>query len=135
MEEADKVESCREVLEAARTGKAIIVTSALTIAEVLAIRQKQKIPGDRRDKVIAFFKSDFIIVRNITRRNAEKARELVWDAGIAPKDALHVATAMDAKLDLFNTFDNDLMKHTKAKGIGGIEICRPSFVEPRLPGL
>jgi predicted nucleic acid-binding protein len=27
------------------------------------------------------------------------------DHGIKPKDALHVATAIDARLELFNTFD------------------------------
>ena len=135
MEEPDKVDSCREVLEAAKSGKTVIVTSALTLAEVLAMRQRQKIPDDRRDKVIAFFKSDFIIVRNITRRVAERARELVWDVGIDPKDALHVATAMDAKLGLFNTFDKPLIGRSKANGIGALEICNPSYVEPRLPGI
>ena len=135
LEETDKVEHCREVLEAARSGKTVIVTSALTIAEVLAIRSRERIPADRRDKVIAFFKSDFIVVRNITRRIAESARGLVWDAGIAPKDALHVATALDAKLILLNTFDQSLAGHSKSAGLPALEICRPSYVEPRIPGL
>lgn len=135
LEEADKLSACQEVLEAARSGKTVIVTSALTIAEVLAIRHKQKIAKDKRDKVIAFFKSDYIIVRNITRRVAEKARDLVWDAGIAPKDALHVATAMDAKMTLLNTFDAGLIAHDGTAGINNIEIKIPSYVEPRIPGL
>ncbi len=34
---------------------------------------------------------------------------MVWDHGIDPKDALHVATAISAKVDVFNTFDKPLI--------------------------
>lgn len=34
---------------------------------------------------------------------------MVWDHGIEPKDALHVATALSAKVDVFNTFDRPLI--------------------------
>src|SRR5262245_14246042 len=135
MAEADKEASCREVLQAAETGKVIIVTSALTIAEVLALRGRTKIPADARASVIAFFRADYIVVRNITRRVAEKAREHVWDHGIAPKDALHVATAIDAGLSLLNTFDEGLLRHSGSSALSGLGIQKPAFIEPRIPGL
>ena len=62
--EEDKEDRCREVLTAAEDGKVQIVTSALTIAEVLALRGRQKIPPSDRAKVEAFFRSDYIVVRN-----------------------------------------------------------------------
>ena len=131
--EADKEKECRAVLEAAKDGKVLIVTSALTLAEVLMLRGKQPIPSANRAKVEAFFRSDFIVVRNITRRIAELGRSLVWDREIAPKDALHVATALDANLALFNTFDVKLIKKCRRlKGVS-LKVERPQVDEPTLP--
>jgi len=133
LEEADKCDSCEEVLVEAESGKLQIVTSALTIAEVLALRWKPRIPADRRDTVEKFFKHEYILVRTITRRTAEAARDLVWDGGIAPKDALHVAAAIEAKVPMLHSFDEDLRK--KSGSVGGspvLQIHRPHVIAPRL---
>ncbi len=131
--EQDKVEQCRQVLAAAEDGKILIVTSALTIAEVLALRGRDKIPPENRDKVESFFRQEYIVVRNITRRIAESARSFVWDYGVAPKDALHVATAIDAKLPLLNTFDQGLHKKSGLIGDPPLKISAPIYEEPQLP--
>lgn len=60
--------------------------------------------------VEAFFKSEFIRVINVTREMAELAREYVWDKNIMPKDAIHVATAVQRKIKIFETFDKNLVK-------------------------
>jgi predicted nucleic acid-binding protein len=133
MEEPDKVEHCRQVLAAAEDGKVMIVTSALTIAEVLALRGKVKIPPADRERVEAFFRQDYIAVRNITRRIAEAARALVWDHGVVPKDALHVATALDAGLTLLNSFDRDLIGKSGRLGKPPLIIEKPTWSEPKLP--
>jgi hypothetical protein len=52
--EADKEEQCRVVLEAAERGDVLLVSSALTIAEVLAIRGHPRIGDDRRVLVEGF---------------------------------------------------------------------------------
>ena len=132
-EEPDKVEHCRQVLSAAEDGNIVIVTSALTIAEVLALRGKVKIPSSEREKVEAFFRQEYIAVRNITRRIAESARTYVWDYGVDPKDALHVATALDAGLTLMNTFDRGLQKKSGQIGQPMLIIEKPSWTEPKLP--
>jgi predicted nucleic acid-binding protein len=131
--EPDKEASCREVLEAAQDGHILIVTSALTIAEVLALKGAAPIPAENRQVVEDFFRNDYIVVRNITRRVAEKARSYVWDHGVRPKDALHVATAIDAGLDLFNSFDQPLIGKSGQIGNNPLIIERPSWVAPRLP--
>ena len=107
--EDGKIEPCRQVLNLAAKGEVEIITSALTIAEVLHIRGREPIPSDKRQQVVDFFKRSYIIPMSITRRIAEDSRELVWDHGIEPKDALHVATALSAKVDVFNTFDQPLI--------------------------
>lgn len=107
--EDGKIEPCRQVLNLAAKGETEIVTSALTIAEVLHLRGRQPVPADKRQQVIDFFKRSYIVTMSITRRIAEDSRDLVWDHGIEPKDALHVATAISAKVDVFNTFDQPLI--------------------------
>lgn len=132
-EEPDKVEPCHQVLSSAEDGQLVIVTSALTIAEVLALRGKLKIPASRRERVEAFFRQEYIAVRNISRRVAESARTYVWDYGVSPKDALHVATAVDAGLTLLNTFDTDLIKKSGQIGSPALIIEKPSWTAPKLP--
>ncbi|MCK8787996.1 type II toxin-antitoxin system VapC family toxin [Roseomonas sp. NAR14] len=124
-EEAGKVDGCRAVLDEADAGRTLIVTSALTIAEVLSMRHRQAISASQRSKVQAFFRRDYIAVVNVTRRLAEAARDVVWDHGVMPKDALHVVTAIDAKVSALHTFDERLLKKSGKLGAPAIEICHP----------
>ncbi|MGE3993523.1 type II toxin-antitoxin system VapC family toxin [Pseudorhodoplanes sp.] len=133
MAEQDKVADCEQVLQAAEDGKVIIVTSALTIAEVLALRGRDPIPTANREKVEQFFRNEYIAVHNITRRISETARSFVWDYRVKPKDALHVATAIDAGLSLMNSFDKPLSKKSGKIGTPPLVIVKPAWVEPKLP--
>ena len=131
-EEPDKVAGCRAVLDDAAAGNLQIVTSALTIAEVLAMRHRVPIPPALRGKVEAFFRNDYIAVINVTRRLAEAARGMVWDHGIAPKDAIHVATALETKVDSLHTFDGGLIGKTGLVGTPALVIAKPSIPQGRL---
>lgn len=114
LQDENGADLCELVLDAADHGQLLIVTSALTIAEVLNLRGKVKIGADRRDDVVKLFSQDYIHVRNITRRTGELARDLFWDHDIPAKDALHVAAALEARLPVMNTFDDTLLKRGKA---------------------
>ena len=74
------------------------------------MRNHSDIPKDKRDTIRQFFNKSYIIVVPILRATAERGQDLVWDHGIKPKDALHVATAIDVGVSLFNTFDEELIK-------------------------
>ncbi|MCO5146024.1 MAG: type II toxin-antitoxin system VapC family toxin [Aquamicrobium sp.] len=133
LSEPDKRDFCAEVIQEAEDGKLTIVTSALTLAEVLAIRYQPKIPSTKKELVERFFKNDWIAVRPLTRRVSEKARELVWDHGIAPKDACHVASALSESVGQLHTFDRDLIG--KSEKVGGdplLRIVKPQVKQPRL---
>lgn len=130
--EPDKQEACRGVLEEAKAGSILIVTSALTIAEVLALRGRPKIEARRRHAVEQFFRQNYISVQNVTRRIAESAREAVWDHGILPKDAIHVATALAAEVASMNTFNVNLIKKSRLVGTPALTICRPFVNAPKL---
>jgi predicted nucleic acid-binding protein len=133
LEEAGRADACEAVLEEAEKGKILIVTSALTIAEVLAIRGKKQLPpiAQMKKKVIDFFKNEYIAVQNVTREVAELARDLVWDKKIKPKDAVHVASALAAGCPILETYDGPL---TKKGGKVGIIIREPPpRANPQLP--
>lgn len=128
-DEADKVALCRPVIEAAQAGQLMIVTSALTIAEVLWLKGEPKLSAANAKKVEAFFRSRWIVVRDVDRFIAEDARALVWDKNVRPKDAIHLATALrqDVAIDQFDTFDEPLIKLSKRLGDPPLEIGRPNL--------
>jgi predicted nucleic acid-binding protein len=132
--EADKVPDCRPVLEAAESGDVKLITSALTIVEVLWLKGHKKIAAEHARKIEAFFRHSWIVVREVDRFIAEDARELVWNKNITPKDAIHLATALrqDVQIDQFDTFDNGLIKLSGALGNPPLSIGRPSL-PPKLP--
>lgn len=127
--EDGKIEPCRQVLNLAARGDVEIITSALTIAEVLHLRGHDPILADRRQQVIDFFKRSYIVPMSITRRIAEDSREFVWDHGVKPKDALHLATALVAKVDVFNTFDLPLIGKSGKLGDPALLIQIPSVAQ------
>ena len=133
-DEPDKVPHCRPVLEAAEAGTVVLVTSALTIVEVLWPKGHQKISAQQARKVESFFRHSWIVVRELDRFIAEEARELVWNKNVKPKDAIHLATALhqDVTLDQFDTFDGGLIKLSGALGDPPLTIGPPSL-PPKLP--
>jgi len=132
--EPDKAPDCKPILEAAEAGKVVLVTSALTITEVLKLKGHEKIPASQAKKIEAFFRHSWIIVREVDRFVAEDARELVWNKNINPKDAIHVATALrqDVTLDQFDTFDEGLIKFSGTLGDPPLTIGKPNL-PPNLP--
>jgi len=117
------------VIDDWRDGKVTMVTSALTIAEVLWWRTEQNpvrgISRGEEEGIRALFnppRTQKLTIVEVSRKTAEAARELVWSAGIRPKDAIHVASAIQAKCPELHTSDQDLV--TKSGTVGG----NPSLV-------
>jgi predicted nucleic acid-binding protein len=133
-EESGRVELCRGTLERAGTGDVCIITSTLTIAECLWLRNSPPVPKDRADTVRRFFRRSFLRVRNVTRRTAELAQDLVWDHQIRPKDAIHVATGLEARAVILQTFDDLLIGKSGSIGEPPLIIRAPIGPEQsRLP--
>ena len=130
--EDGKVERCRAVLDLADKGDIEIVTSTFTIAEVLKLRPKSELPTSRRAQVEAIFARKCIRTIAVTRRIAEDARDLVWDHGISPKDAIHVASARAAGATVLNTFDKELIAKGGRIGDRTLTIEPPSVSQGTL---
>ena len=123
--EAGKAELCAGTLRRAELGEVVIFTSALTIAEVLWMRGAPTIPQQKADIVRKFFRRSNLRVRNVTRKIAESAQDLVWSHSIRPKDAIHVATALDAAAIALETFDDGLISKSGTVGRPPLLIRKP----------
>lgn len=125
LQENGKWQECQGVLQKAERGELDIVVSALAIAEVLALRGHARIARDRSATVRGFFQRSFIKVRQLDRSTAELAQEVVWDHGIAPKDAIHLATAIKWHVPRLDTFDEALISKSGSVGNPAVIIGRP----------
>ena len=129
-DEPDKRDSLRSVLDRAEAGSVTIVTSAFTLVEVLRLKNKDPIPKDDAEAIRRFFENDYIALYNVDRTVAEKAQEVVWNHGVKPKDAVHVATALSVGqgvvIDQLDTFDGELIG-LSGKIAPDLRIGRPGF--------
>jgi len=131
-EEKNRVDRCQRVLSLAERGKVRIVTNVFTLTEVLHLRARDALPAKRRLSVETLFNRPSIETMMLTRRIAETARGLVWDHGIDPKDSIHVASALAARVVVLNTFDNPLIGKSGQVGNPPLLIGEPDVDEPEL---
>lgn len=129
-EEEGRADRCQDVLSLVERGEEEIVTSVFTLTEVLRLKPRDALPAERRSSVEALFNRRSIQTMMLTRRIAEMARDLVWDHGIAPRDSVHVASALAAKAVVLNTFDNPLIAKSGLIGNPPLVIEEPTVEEP-----
>ena len=109
--EPEKATSCRGAVTGASKGEIMLVTSALTLVEVIKLKGRQHVTKADAKLISDFFKNEFIRVQNVDRYIAELARNLIWNhESLQPKDAIHVATAVKHEIERFDTFDEKLIK-------------------------
>jgi len=123
--ERQRVPACRSVIRAAERRETKIVTAAHTLTEVIHLKGQPHLTREHEERIRRFFKRSFVVVRGITRFIAEDARELIWKHGVKPKDALHVATAIRARIPLLETFDDGLIALSGKLGRPPIAIAHP----------
>lgn len=118
----------RGVVEKAQNGELQIVTSVLTLTEVLGVKNATEEEKNKIKK--AFTPACGILLVDATKHLAESARDFIWDYGYHKhsKDAVHLATALYVTkyqaIDEIHSFDTDLLK---LNGRIGIRVVRPSL--------
>ena len=66
-EEADKVKACRGLVDASEKGEVQIITSALTLTEVIKIKGQQPLPQSKEETIKGFFEREFVGIVNVDR--------------------------------------------------------------------
>lgn len=98
----------KTLIAQAKEGKIEIVTSTITMAEVVKPYRcdgKSMAEADKQLAVSAFIDHPIILV-DVIQPIAARAREIQWGIeGIKPYDAIHLATAEFAKVVRFDTTD------------------------------
>ena len=132
-DEPARADICQHILEDADQGNCRIIISALAIAEVIKPKGQPVLAEDAETTISNFFLHDYISVYDLTRTIAENARKLARQHGLKPNDAVHLATAIGAGVDVFETYNtNDF------SGLEGIPfpIREPTWQgTPQLPGI
>lgn len=77
-----RVEMCRQVLEAGERGEIQIITSSLTLVEVVHIKGRIRMDADDEEKMRAMFEKRYLILMDVNRRISESARQLIWQDSI-----------------------------------------------------
>jgi hypothetical protein len=126
--EPGKIELCTGTLKRAQAGEVLIVTSALTLAEVLWRKGGPKLPDDKLALLRKFFRRSYIRVVNVSRVIAEEAQDVVMNHNVRPKDAVHVATAIHHNVAILETFDEGLLAQSGKIGASGLIIRKPIAV-------
>jgi len=129
---AERYPILKAILDLATTEKVVIVTSALTIAEVVKLDVDNAAPDQlATDAAVIrnFFENDFIAIRNVDRLIAERAGDIVHQYGIKPPDAIHVATALSSRCSCLQTYDKPLLRFDGQIGWPPLSIKLPSHPE------
>lgn len=111
-----RFDSCEELRLRAMKNELVIVTSSVTIAEVIKLPALTVLPKEQSEKILKFFENPYINVRGCDRATAEYAHNLSNTYGLTPLDAIHVSTAVRSKASVLYTYDD---KKGKRKGLIG----------------
>ena len=108
--------NCELFFRDANNGEIDILTSTLTRAEVLDVEENEMkpVPQHIRDQVISMFDEPYITNILLDPARASEARDLRWGfPWLRTADAVHIASAIYAKVDVMHTYDG----RRKGKGI------------------
>ena len=122
-DEAARADICQRILTDASRGNGVILTSALTLAEVVKGRGQPQLTETQEETIVRFFDHSYILIHDVTRAVAETARGLSRRHGLKPPDAIHLATALLGNADVFETWNMNDFGHLN--GLVPIQIREP----------
>jgi predicted nucleic acid-binding protein len=110
----DRLDACDALHELAKKGDLIIVASTIALVEVNKFDQPSALPENQSKQILDFFENPYIHLRQLDRPTAELSHTLTRTHGLMPGDAIHVATALLAQVDVLYTYDS---KKNRRKGL------------------
>lgn len=123
-------EIANNILNDAQNGRFQIHTSTFTLAEVHKDRGRPRLSVEEEQLVTDFFNHEYIILIDLDRLVAERARELARTYNLTPNDAVHLASAIRAGVDQLLVWDDGFPKVT----VDGVQVVGPHWQgQPKLP--
>ncbi len=124
--EEEGADACERVLNEARQANTEIFVSPMVQVEVVRPRgSSTPLPLHHRQTIKSFFENDYLKWRMIDRKVADDAQQLCWEHGLHPRDAIHLAVALDLQCHYLETFDKDLLKLDQKVPSTTLRISRP----------
>lgn len=122
----DRIGHLLPIIDAAEQDQIVIVTSALTLAEVSRLRHLQLDDESVEKTILQFFETPFLYLHPVNRFVAERSRPIIRNFGLKPLDAIHVASALMMKVERMHTYDAKILKlDGKIEGLRIEEPCGP----------
>ncbi len=95
------------IVASAERGEVRIVASTVSLVEVAKLDNLAGVLPEWKEKLLVqFFENDYISARGVDRGLAEIARPLIRNHNLKPADAIHVATALQSKVQVLHTYDD-----------------------------
>ena len=107
-----RVEVCEAIIAMARKDECEILTSTITLAEVVRPGRKGtvQLTEDMEKQIAGFFRNPWITLIDFTPAQGALSRQLQWKSGLHVRDAIHAASALSVKVDVIETYDADFKK-------------------------
>jgi len=114
--ERGRVDVCEAIIGMARKGECVIVTSTVSLAEVVRMGRKGAIQltEDKEKQISGFFLNPWIVLVDFSPAQGVLSRRLQWKAGLHVRDAIHAASTISAKVDVIETYDPDFKRISTA---------------------
>ena len=121
-------DTCSRIIQQAMDGQVEILTSVLTLVEVLFPQDNEArpVPNAIRQKVRQLFEEPYVTLVTLDEARAGEARDLRWThPWLKTADAVHVSSAVFARVDELQTYDG----RGKSKGILSLDnlVGRPQM--------
>ena len=120
-------QACEHILEEAKQSRTEVCVSPMVQIEVVRPRgYPRPLADEMRGHIRAFFENDYIKWRMIDRKISDDAQKLCWEHAVHPRDAVHLAVAIDLNCDLLETADGKLLNLDQKIPSASLRICRPA---------
>jgi predicted nucleic acid-binding protein len=139
---------CKKFIDAARVREVVVITSMLTLAECICLKDFSKNVTDPARKLVTDEVKRLFEVMILSGRSGvlpyqqtpattRKARDLVFDNVLKKKiqamDRLHIAAALISKCKYFVTTDKDIIENKDVLNELGLTVCTADSIKGILP--
>jgi predicted nucleic acid-binding protein len=107
---AGRFDACRHLQTEAIKGTLQIVTSAVTLAELIKFDSPSTTQSQQSKVILDFLQNDYFVIRQLDRATAELAHSIRQSHKLTTIDAIHVATAIISGASVLYTYDGVTQK-------------------------